>query len=64
MSARERMREVKRELEQLSVEAMKLRDDYEKGNLRLEEYLAERFRLEVLHTARAISALRRAFRME
>lgn len=64
MSARDRMREVRRELEQLSAEVLGLRDAYEKGSIRLEEYLGERFRMEVLHTARALSALRRAFGMK
>ncbi len=64
MSARERMRTVRRELEGLSLDVLSLRESFEAGSIGLEEYVERRFELEVSHTARAISSLRTAFRME
>jgi hypothetical protein len=64
MNARERMRSVRRELEELSEGVLALRRSYEEGSLDLDEYFERRFVLEVVHTSRAVSSLRKAFHMD
>jgi hypothetical protein len=64
MNARERMRSVRRELEELSEGVLALRRSYEEGSLDLDEYFEKRFVLEVVHTSRAVSSLRKAFHMD
>jgi hypothetical protein len=64
MNARERMRSVRRELDELSEGVLALRRSYEEGSLDLDEYFEKRFVLEVVHTSRAVSSLRKAFHMD
>jgi hypothetical protein len=64
MNARERMRSVRKELDELSEGVLALRRSYEEGSLDLDEYFEKRFVLEVVHTSRAVSSLRRAFHMD
>jgi hypothetical protein len=64
MNARERMRSVRKELDELSGDVLALRRSYEEGSLDLDEYFEKRFVLEVVHTSRAVSALRKAFHMD
>jgi hypothetical protein len=64
MSARDRMRSVRKELEELSRGVLVLRASYEEGSMEADEYFGRRFELEVVHTARAISSLRRVFGMD
>jgi hypothetical protein len=64
MNARERMRSVRKELEDLSRDVLGLRVSYEEGSVETDEYFGRRFELEVVHTARAISSLRRVFGMD
>jgi hypothetical protein len=64
MNARERMRSVRRELDELSESLLALRRSYEEGSLALDDYFERRFVLEVVHTSRAISSLRKAFHMD
>lgn len=64
MNARERMRSVRKELDELSEGVLALRRSYEEGSLDLDEYLERRFVLEVVHTSRAVSSLRKAFHMD
>jgi hypothetical protein len=64
MNARERMRSVRKELDELSGDVLALRRSYEKGSLDLDEYFEKRFVLEVVHTSRAVSSLRKAFHMD
>jgi hypothetical protein len=64
MNARERMRSVRKELDELSGDVLALRRSYEEGSLALDEYFEKRFVLEVVHTSRAVSSLRKAFHMD
>ena len=64
MNARERMRSVRRELDELSEDVLALRRSYEEGSLDLDEYFERRFVLEVVHTSRTVSSLRKAFHMD
>jgi hypothetical protein len=64
MNARERMRSVRRVLDELSGDVLVLRRSYEEGSLALDEYFEKRFVLEVVHTSRAVSSLRKAFHMD
>jgi len=64
MNARERMRSVRKELDELSEDVLALRRSYEEGSLDLDEYFEKRFVLEVVHTSRAVSSLRKAFHMD
>jgi len=64
MNARERMRSVRRELDELSEGVLALRSSYEEGSLDPDEYFERRFMLEVVHTSRAVSSLRKAFGMD
>jgi hypothetical protein len=64
MNARERMRSVRKELDELSGDVLVLRRSYEEGSLALDEYFEKRFVLEVVHTSRAVSSLRKAFHMD
>ncbi len=64
MNARDRMRSARKELEELSRDVLVLRESYEEGSMEVDEYFGKRFELEVVHTARAISSLRRAFGMD
>jgi hypothetical protein len=64
MNARERMRSVRRVLDELSEGVLALRRSYEEGSLDLDEYFEKRFVLEVVHTSRAVSSLRKAFHMD
>jgi hypothetical protein len=64
MNARERMRSVRKELDELSEGVLALRRSYEEGSLDLDEYFEKRFVLEVVHTSRAVSSLRKAFHMD
>ena len=64
MNARERMRSVRKELDELSGDVLVLRRSYEEGSLDLDEYFEKRFVLEVVHTSRAVSSLRKAFHMD
>ncbi len=64
MNARERMGSVRRELDGLSEGVLALRRSYEEGSLDLDEYFEKRFVLEVVHTSRAVSSLRKAFHMD
>jgi hypothetical protein len=64
MNARERMRSVRKELDELSEGVLALRRSYEEGSLDLDEYFERRFVLEVVHTSRAVSSLRKAFHMD
>ncbi|MFZ8857410.1 MAG: hypothetical protein ACO2O1_04115 [Candidatus Caldarchaeales archaeon] len=58
------MRSVRKELDELSEGVLALRRSYEEGSLDLDEYLERRFVLEVVHTSRAVSSLRKAFYMD
>jgi hypothetical protein len=64
MNARERMRSVRKELDELSEGVLALRRLYEEGSLDLDEYFERRFVLEVVHTSRAVSSLRKAFHVD
>jgi hypothetical protein len=64
MNARERMRSVRRELDELSESLLALRRSYEEGSLALDDYFVRRFVLEVVHTSCAVSSLRKAFGMD
>jgi hypothetical protein len=64
MNARERMKSVRKELDELSGDVLVLRRSYEEGSLDLDEYFEKRFVLEVVHTSRAVSSLRKAFHMD
>jgi hypothetical protein len=64
MNARERMRSVRRELDELSESLLALRRSYEEGSLALDDYFERRFVLEVVHTSRSVSSLRKAFHMD
>jgi hypothetical protein len=64
MNARERMKSVRKELDELSGDVLVLRRSYEMGSLDLDEYFEKRFVLEVVHTSRAVSSLRKAFHMD
>jgi hypothetical protein len=64
MNARERMRSVKRVLDELSGDVLALRRSYEEGSMDLDEYFEKRFALEVVRTSRAVSSLRKAFHMD
>jgi hypothetical protein len=64
MNARDRMRSVRKELEELSGDVLALRRSYEEGSLDLDEYFERRFVLEVVHTSRVVSSLRKAFHMD
>jgi hypothetical protein len=64
MNARERMRFVRKELDELSESVLALRRSYEEGSLDLDEYFEKRFVLEVVQTSRAVSSLRKAFHMD
>jgi hypothetical protein len=61
MNARDRMRSIR---EELSEGVLALRRSYEEGSMDLDEYFERRLVLEVVHTARAISSLRRTFGMD
>jgi hypothetical protein len=64
MNAKERMRSVRKELDEFSGDVLALRRSYEEGSLDLDEYFEKRFVLEVVHTSRAVSSLRKAFHMD
>ncbi len=64
MNARDSMRSVRKELEKLSEDLLALRRSYEEGMMGLDAYFERRFRVEVVYMARAVSSLRRAFRMD
>jgi hypothetical protein len=64
MNARERMRSVRKELDELSEGVLALRRSYEEGILDLDMYFEKRFVLEVVHTSRAVSSLKKAFHMD
>jgi hypothetical protein len=61
MNARDRMRSIR---EELSEGVLALRRSYEEGSMDLDEYFERRLVLEVVHTERAISSLRRTFGMD